>query len=83
MRPGQQQFITDAAAVSNSLVSCQGPSETAPVLYWRDSLPLLHGAVNWEFLTFAYNYWHVLPAAVGACPPSGNSRNSIGAFRDY
>jgi hypothetical protein len=80
--PRQRSFAQEAAAIRIPLVSCKTQFDGVPAYYWRSSLPLLQGHVNWEFLQFVYQYWKVLPAAVNGCPPSGGFRSSYG-FKDY
>jgi hypothetical protein len=81
--PNQQAYAQEAAAMQTPLVSCKTVFDGAPVLYWKTSLPQIHGAVNWEFLQFVTTYWGVMPVAVNACPSSGSHGHALGSFKDY
>ena len=80
--PNQRAFPQEAAAIRIPLVSCKTQSDGAPSFFWKSSLPLIQGQVNWEFLQFVYRHCKVLPVAVNGCPPS-ISYSSAASFRDY
>lgn len=83
MPPNQQMYMQEAFGYSSPLVACKSQSEPYPSYFWRNALPQIRGAVNWDYLQFVYRYWHVLPAAVTACPPSATAVNASLAFKDY
>ena len=83
LAPSVQAYFQEVAAYITPLVACKSQFDGMPTYFWRNSLPTVRGAVNWDYLQFVYKYWHVLPAAVNACPPSASAVNASLAFKDY
>ena len=81
--PNQQSYAQEVKALITPLVACKTQFEARPTLFWRTSLPVIRGAVDYNFLQFVYRYWNVLPVAVNACPSSFSATNASLTFKDY